>query len=93
MRLTVFGATGEIGTQVVKQALAGDRDVTAVVRDPARLAAPPAAIKPALDGADAAASAQAQGAAAPRNPHGQHARHPERPDGPGSDLYRVNLGY
>ena len=43
MRLTVFGATGGIGTPVVKQALARDHDVTAVVRDPARLAVPPAA--------------------------------------------------
>ena len=71
MRLTVFGATGGIGTEVVKQALARNHEVTAVVRDPARLAVPPAAgltvitadvmdpaaIKPALDGADAAASA------------------------------------
>jgi putative NADH-flavin reductase len=71
MRLTVFGATGGIGTEVVKQALAKSHEVTAVVRDPTRLAVPPAAsltvitadimdpsaIKPALDGADAAASA------------------------------------
>jgi putative NADH-flavin reductase len=71
MRLTVFGATGGIGTELVKQALARAHEVTAVVRDPARLAVPPttaltvltadvmdsAAIKPALDGADAAASA------------------------------------
>jgi putative NADH-flavin reductase len=71
MRLTVFGATGGIGTEVVKQALARAHQVTAVVRDPARLAVPPAAsltviaadvmdsaaIKPALDGADAVASA------------------------------------
>jgi putative NADH-flavin reductase len=71
MRLTVFGATGGIGTEVVKQALARGHEVTAVVRDPSRLAVPPAAsltvitadvmdpsaIKPALDGADAAVSA------------------------------------
>jgi putative NADH-flavin reductase len=71
MRLTVFGATGGIGTELVKQALGRGHEVTAVVRDPARLTVPPAtaltvitadvmdsaAIKPALDGADAAASA------------------------------------
>jgi len=71
MRLTVFGATGGIGTEVVGQALARGHEVTAVVRDPARLAVPsataltvitadvmdPSAIKPALDGADAVASA------------------------------------
>jgi uncharacterized protein YbjT (DUF2867 family) len=72
MQLTVFGATGGIGTEVVRQALAAGHRVTAVVRrDPARLAVPaaggltvmvadvtdPAAITPALKGADAAVSA------------------------------------
>jgi putative NADH-flavin reductase len=71
MRLTVFGATGGIGTEVVQQAMARGHDVTAIVRDPARLTVPPApaltvitadvmdpdAVKPALDGADAAVSA------------------------------------
>ncbi|KZB81742.1 NAD(P)-dependent oxidoreductase [Amycolatopsis regifaucium] len=37
MKLTVFGATGGVGTEVVKQALAAGRHVTAVVRDPSRL--------------------------------------------------------
>jgi len=37
MRLTVFGATGGIGGHVVRQALQAGHDVTAVVRDPARL--------------------------------------------------------
>jgi len=71
MRLTVFGATGGIGTEVVRQALARNYGVTAVVRDPAKLAVPadtaltvitadvmdPAAIKAALDGTDAVVSA------------------------------------
>lgn len=71
MRLTVFGATGRIGTEVVRQGLARQHGVTAVVRDPSRLAVSaeaaltvitadamdPNAIKPALDGADAVASA------------------------------------
>jgi putative NADH-flavin reductase len=37
MKLTIFGATGGVGRQVVTQALAAGHDVTAVVRDPARL--------------------------------------------------------
>ncbi len=71
MRLTVFGATGGIGIEVVGQALARGREVTAVVRDPARLRVPPtagltvvradvmdpAAIEPALKGTDAVVSA------------------------------------
>ena len=37
MRLTVFGATGGVGGHVVRQALERGDEVTAVVRDPARL--------------------------------------------------------
>ncbi|MFD3481662.1 NAD(P)-dependent oxidoreductase [Streptomyces sp. NPDC058665] len=37
MRLTVFGATGGVGREIVRQALAAGHRVTAVVRDPARL--------------------------------------------------------
>jgi uncharacterized protein YbjT (DUF2867 family) len=40
MKLTVFGATGGIGTQVVRQALTAGHQVTAVVRDRSRLAVP-----------------------------------------------------
>jgi uncharacterized protein YbjT (DUF2867 family) len=38
MRLLVLGATGRTGHEVVRQALAAGHDVTAFVRDPARLA-------------------------------------------------------
>ncbi|MGW7525266.1 NAD(P)-dependent oxidoreductase [Streptomyces sp. NPDC054783] len=37
MNLTVFGATGGIGREIVRQALDAGHRVTAVVRDPARL--------------------------------------------------------
>ncbi|MGW1054807.1 NAD(P)-dependent oxidoreductase [Streptomyces sp. NPDC002521] len=37
MNLTVFGATGGIGREIVRQALNAGHRVTAVVRDPARL--------------------------------------------------------
>ncbi|RZS45004.1 putative NADH-flavin reductase [Herbihabitans rhizosphaerae] len=37
MKITVFGATGGTGTELVRQALDADHQVTAVVRDPARL--------------------------------------------------------
>lgn len=37
MRFTVFGATGGTGRQLVQQALDAGHEVTAVVRDPARL--------------------------------------------------------
>lgn len=39
MKLTLFGATGSTGSYLVEQALAAGHDVTAVVRDPARVAA------------------------------------------------------
>ncbi|MEU7555862.1 NAD(P)H-binding protein [Streptomyces sp. NPDC044571] len=37
MELTVFGASGGVGREVVRQALDAGHEVTAVVRDPARL--------------------------------------------------------
>jgi putative NADH-flavin reductase len=40
MKLTIFGATGATGTCLVEQATAAGHEVTAVVRDPARLTVP-----------------------------------------------------
>ena len=71
MKLTIFGATGATGTSLTGQALAAGHEVTAIVRNPARLAVPahrrlrivtasvmdPASIAPALEGADAVISA------------------------------------
>jgi putative NADH-flavin reductase len=68
MKLTVFAATGGIGRQLLDQALAAGHDVTAVVRNPAPLPAEvravtadlttagPAALEPAVAGADAVLS-------------------------------------
>jgi putative NADH-flavin reductase len=67
MKLTIFGATGGTGTCAVEQALAAGNEVTAVVRDPARLGVPahpllhvvtadvlePDSLIPAVEGADA----------------------------------------
>jgi putative NADH-flavin reductase len=53
MKLTVFGATGGIGQEIVRQGLAAGHQVTAVVRDPARFAVTGAAldvfVAPTLD--------------------------------------------
>ncbi|MFF7469357.1 NAD(P)H-binding protein [Streptomyces sp. NPDC008092] len=69
MNLTVFGATGGIGRELVRQALASGHRVTAVVRDPARLTVTgtglevvradltdPEVIRPALTGRNAVLS-------------------------------------
>ncbi len=67
MKLTILGATGATGTSLTEQALAAGHQVTAVVRDPARLSVPahaglrtitadvmdPASIAGAIAGADA----------------------------------------
>jgi putative NADH-flavin reductase len=70
MRITVFGATGGTGRQLVQQAVDAGHTVTAVVRDPARLPIEaagltvvtadvfdPAALEPAVAGADRVISA------------------------------------
>jgi putative NADH-flavin reductase len=78
MRLTIFGASGQTGRHLIQQALAAGHTVTAVVRDPTRLpirhqrlklvvadVLDPAAIQPAVAGADAVISAL--GPQPPRN--------------------------
>src|SRR5260370_34535725 len=71
MHLPILGATGATGTCLTQQALTAGHEVTAVVRDPPRLAVPahqrlriltadvmdPASITPAIAGADAVISA------------------------------------
>jgi putative NADH-flavin reductase len=71
MKLTILGATGATGTQLTERALAAGHQVTAVVRDPARLAVraqpglrtitadvmDPDSIADAIAGADAVISA------------------------------------
>ncbi|QNS04691.1 NAD(P)-dependent oxidoreductase [Streptomyces xanthii] len=69
MKLTVFGATGGVGQEIVRQALAAGHEVTAVVRDPARFTVAgdrlevfradlrdPQALRPAVAGRDAVLS-------------------------------------
>ncbi|MBK1783090.1 NAD(P)-dependent oxidoreductase [Prauserella cavernicola] len=50
MRLTVFGATGGTGAHLVRQALDAGHQVTAVVRDPARLPLTHASLEVAVAG-------------------------------------------
>ncbi|MEV6966641.1 SDR family oxidoreductase [Hamadaea sp. NPDC051192] len=70
MKITVCGATGRIGQELVKRALVDGHDVTAIVRDPSRLPVRAdrldvvvadvfdgAAIAPAIKGRDAVLSA------------------------------------
>lgn len=45
MRITVFGATGNVGSRVVAEALARGHEVTAVVRDPSRAGGLPDAVR------------------------------------------------
>lgn len=45
MKLTIFGATGGIGGHLLAQAVAAGHQVTAVVRDPARLGAAAGAVR------------------------------------------------
>ena len=71
MRVTIFGATGGIGAELLRQSLAAGHEVTVAVRNPSRLvanrngtrvittdlAAPePGALESAVAGADAVLS-------------------------------------
>jgi uncharacterized protein YbjT (DUF2867 family) len=68
MKLTIFAATGGVGRQLLEQAVAAGHDVTAVARNPGKLTrqvrtvtadlagADPAALEPAVAGADAVVS-------------------------------------
>jgi putative NADH-flavin reductase len=68
MKLTIIAATGGVGAELLQQALAAGHDVTAVVRNPARLSRPvrsittdlaapdPAALESAIAGTDAVLS-------------------------------------
>ena len=68
MKLTIIAATGGVGRELLEQAVAAGHDVTAVVRNPGKLSRPvrtvtvdlaaadPAALEPAVAGADAVLS-------------------------------------
>jgi putative NADH-flavin reductase len=68
VKLTIIAATGGVGHELLEQALAAGHDVTAVVRNPSKLSRPvravtadlavadPAALEPAITGADAVLS-------------------------------------
>ncbi|MHC8562150.1 NAD(P)H-binding protein [Streptomyces albidoflavus] len=77
MRITVFGATGGVGGEIIRQALEAGHEVTAVVSDPAALKAggerlevaraglaDALALGPLVAGRDAVLSASARAAAA-----------------------------
>src|SRR5579859_3394694 len=55
MKLTIFAATGGIGRQLLDQAIAAGHDVTAVVRDPAKLPREVPAVRADLSAPDPAA--------------------------------------
>ncbi len=60
MKLIVFGATGDVGSRVVTEALARGHDVTAAVRNEAAFAKLPESIRPVIaDATDPAALAAA----------------------------------
>lgn len=60
MRMTVFGAAGQVGRRTVSEALSRGHDVTAVVREPGRYAGalPPGARRRSGDASDPAAVAR-----------------------------------
>jgi putative NADH-flavin reductase len=75
MKLTIFAATGGIGRQVLEQALAAGHDVTAVARNPAKVAADVRVIRADLAQPDRAVLASAvEGADAVLSGLGPHSR-------------------
>ncbi|WP_406230901.1 NAD(P)-dependent oxidoreductase [Nocardia sp. NBC_01009] len=64
MRITVFGAAGDVGSRVVAEALARGHEVVAVVRDPARAAAVPSGAELRTGDASNPADVEMLGAAA-----------------------------
>jgi putative NADH-flavin reductase len=59
MKIALIGATGFVGTAVLAELLQRDHHVTALVRNPSRVAARPMLAAQALDASDAAAVAAA----------------------------------
>jgi putative NADH-flavin reductase len=59
MHLTIVAATGGIGRELLRQAIAAGHDVTAVVRDPSKITAPVRVVRADLAHADPAALADA----------------------------------
>lgn len=79
MKITVFGATGGTGLQLVEQALAAGHEVTVVVRDPARLTVS----APATDLAGAVSAGNASADSGPGGTGG------DRRDAPAGPALRV----
>jgi putative NADH-flavin reductase len=65
MKVVLYGASGMIGSRILHELLARGHDVTAVVRDPSKLPASQAAVRPGnvLDPASVGATAAGAGAA------------------------------
>jgi nucleoside-diphosphate-sugar epimerase len=76
MKIVPFGATGNVGQRIAREALSRGHEVVGVVRDPAQVTSPdpPVTLVPRVSaGADAVVSAisprpNARGLAAPRSP-------------------------
>src|SRR5258706_135366 len=70
MKLTILGATGATGTTLTGQALAAGHEVTAVVRDPARLGDPACTFSPPPSLTDNPATGASRTAIDRTLPHG-----------------------
>jgi putative NADH-flavin reductase len=75
MKLTIFAATGGVGRQLLEQAVAAGHDVTAVARNPAKVAADVPIVRADLAQPDPAVLASAvEGAGAVLSGLGPHSR-------------------